>query len=75
MNKIFNLFRPKFSLLFCLLMGAMYFGQPSTPPGGGAGGTTPGAQASPIDDYLFLLIPLAVVMIIYFAKKYRKQLN
>ena len=36
---------------------------------------TPGARPSPIDDYLFLLIPIAVMFIIYFAKKYKKQLN
>ncbi len=75
---IINKFFKSFFLLFVSFWGNLILAQPqcpTCPPGqGGAGGNNPGA-ASPIDDYLFLLIPLAVVMIIYFAKKYRKQLN
>ena len=66
----------KLRLVLTLLLFAVN-GVSQTPPqpGGGVGRTTPGAPASPIDDYIFLLLPLAVVLITFFANKYRKQLN
>ena len=75
MNKISNFFATKLLYTLVFLTGVILNAQPATPPGGGVGGTTPGVPASPIDDYLFLLIPIAVMFIIYFAKKYKKQLN
>lgn len=46
------------------------------PPGGSGGPWTPGAQASPIDNYTIYLIGLAIVVaIVYFAmNKYKKSL-
>lgn len=49
---------------------------PTCPPGsggGGGGGTTPGSQASPIDMYIYVLAIAAVLIIAYFAKKYKTQ--
>ncbi len=63
----------KLYLLLFLIPYSIAFAQPPQPPPGG--GTTPGAPASPIDDYIFLLIPLAIFMIVYFANKYRRQIN
>lgn len=74
MIKITYNFTRKLLLLLSIATGALFLAQPSTPPGGGVGGTTPGV-ASPIDDYIFLLLPIAVLLVIYFAVKYRKQLN
>lgn len=49
--------------------------QPSCPPGGctGGGGVVgPGARAtSPIDMYVYVLGIAAILMIAYFAKKYK----
>lgn len=42
-------------------------------PGGGGGGVTPGAPSSPIDMYVYILAIAAIVMIVYFAKKYKTQ--
>lgn len=77
MNKISKFFATKLLYTLVFLTGVILNAQPATPPGGGVGGTTPGVnnRTSPIDDYLFLLIPIAVMFIIYFAKKYKKQLN
>ena len=38
----------------------------------GVGGTNPGAPASPIDNYIYLLLIVAIVLIIYFIKKEAK---
>ena len=62
-----------FLVLFCI--NFLAFAQDDVPNPGGSGGDGFGVPASPIDDYLFLLIPIAVMFIIYFAKKYKKQLN
>lgn len=65
-----------FSLLV-LLFSFLGFAQPpcpTCPPGsGGAGGTTPGAQSVPVDMYVYVLVFAAILMIVYFAKKYRTQ--
>lgn len=45
-----------------------------TCPDTGAGGVGPGA-ATPIDNYIILLLVLAVSFVAYFAKKYKKQIN
>lgn len=39
-------------------------------PGGGAGGTTPGAPSAPIDMYVYLLAVIAIMLIIFFSKRY-----
>lgn len=47
--------------------------QPVNPPGGG-GTVGPGAQpTSPIDMYVYVLGIAAILMIVYFAKKYKTQ--
>ncbi|KQR93734.1 hypothetical protein ASG01_07660 [Chryseobacterium sp. Leaf180] len=43
------------------------------PPGGGTGGVGTGAQASPIDMYVYLLAAAAVMMIFYYVKKSKLQ--
>ena len=58
----------------CLLMHTIFYAQPVNPnPPGGVGGGTPGAQASPIDMYVYILAIVAVLTIVYFAKKYKSQ--
>ena len=64
--------------LFLILLSSAsvlnLYAQPSTPPGGGApGGTTPGAQSIPVDMYVYVLAILAVLMVVFFAKKYKSQ--
>ncbi|UMQ40036.1 signal peptidase [Chryseobacterium sp. Y16C] len=47
---------------------------PTARPGGTGGDTgTPGAQASPIDMYVYVLAIVAILTIVYFAKKYKSQ--
>ncbi len=47
---------------------------PTSRPGGGGGDTgTPGAPASSIDMQVFLLVIVAILMIVYFARKYKTQ--
>lgn len=51
-----------------------YAQAPSNPtPPGGVGGGTPGAQASPIDMYVYVLGIVAVLLIVFFTKKYKSQ--
>ncbi|REC42637.1 signal peptidase [Chryseobacterium piscium] len=61
------------ALLFSMLMLA----QPPCPScpvgGGGVGGNNPGAVASPIDMYVYVLVVIAILAITYFAKKYKTQ--
>jgi hypothetical protein len=44
-------------------------------PGGGTGtgGNGNGRPASPIDMYVYILAIAAILMIVYFAKKYKTQ--
>lgn len=70
--------RRKILVLISFALSVICFGAPpqpgSTNPGtGGAGGTTPGAPASPIDVYVYFLGIAAVLIIAYFAKKYKTQ--
>lgn len=60
----------KVLFLIALVVISMGYSQvgPPTPVG-------PGAPASPIDDYLFILLPLAVILIAYVGVKFRRQLN
>lgn len=48
---------------------------PTNPNGGGSdtGTQGPGAQASPIDMYVYILGIVAILFIVHFAKKYRAQ--
>ena len=59
-------------ILFLLvnLIYFMYNAQPPVPPaGGGAGGVTSGAPASPIDDYIIYLAIVGLFVIYYTYKK------
>ncbi len=47
---------------------------PPAPPGGGGGGVGPGAPASPIDMYVYVLGLVAVLLIAYYTKKVQKKL-
>ncbi|KQT21801.1 hypothetical protein ASG31_00180 [Chryseobacterium sp. Leaf404] len=40
---------------------------------GGGGGTTPGKQSIPVDMYVYVLAAVAVMMVVFFAKKYKSQ--
>lgn len=69
-----------FILTYVLFSGFLYAGNevPQPPmmarPGGTGGSTgTPGVAASPIDMYVYVLVVAAVLMIAYFAKKYKTQ--
>jgi hypothetical protein len=69
-----------FILTYFLFSGFLYAGNdvPQPPamarPGGGGGDTgTPGAVASPIDMYVYVLAIAAILMIVHFAKKYKTQ--
>lgn len=52
---------------------ALINAQTVTNPGGGAGGTGPGAPAAPIDMYVYALSTIAVLFIVFFATKIKKQ--
>lgn len=57
-----------------VFLSVFVYGQPGTPPGPGIPGTTgPGRVASPIDMYVYVLVIAAILMIVYFAKKYKTQ--
>ncbi|KUJ53925.1 hypothetical protein [Chryseobacterium aquaticum] len=53
---------------FCLLFKAEELPQP-----GGSGANGYGNQASPIDMYVYVLGIVAILIIAYFAKKYKTQ--
>jgi len=65
-------------LLFTFLtVGAFLSAQtetPPAPPGGGGGGVGPGAPASPIDAYVYVLGLVAVLFIAYYTKRASKKL-
>jgi len=67
----------KISAFIAFLFSMLISAQPPCPTcpvgGGGVGGTNPGAVASPIDMYVYVLVIAAILMIVYFAKKYKTQ--
>jgi len=70
----------KNSIVLFVMVLLSIFGQaqvpcPTCPAGsGGVGGTNPGARQSvPIDMYIYVLAIAAILMIVYFAKKYKTQ--
>ncbi|MCY0970920.1 signal peptidase [Chryseobacterium wangxinyae] len=68
-----------FILAYFLFNGLLYAEDVPQPPlmarpGGGGNDTgTPGAVSSPIDMYVYILAIAAILMIAYFAKKYKTQ--
>lgn len=66
----------KFIHLMVVLSGFLAMAQPPSPPGAPGDGLpgTPGAPASPIDLYIYLLAIMAMILIFYFARKYKKQI-
>jgi len=56
------------TLFFCMLLKAEELPQP-----GGVGGNGYGRPSSPIDMYVYILGMVAILMIAYFAKKYKAQ--
>lgn len=68
--------RTKIFLSLFLFAVSMLFAQstpPPVPPGGGTGGVGTGAQASPIDMYVYILAGIALIMMLYFVKRRRIQ--
>ena len=63
-------------LLFTFLTVGAFLSaaEPPAPPGGGGGGVGPGAPASPIDAYVYVLGIVAVLFIAYFTKRASKKL-
>lgn len=57
-------------LFAVLLVNAQPGGGPPGGGGGGGGGVGPGAPASPIDMYVYVLGIIAVMFIAFFTKKY-----
>lgn len=53
---------------FCL-----FFKAEEPPAPGGQGGDGYGSQASPIDMYVYVLGIVAILIIAYFARKYKTQ--
>lgn len=74
MKKIKKAVVPLVLFLFSML-GYAQVPCPTCPTGGGGtGGTTPGARQSvPIDMYVYILAIAAILMIVYFAKRYKTQ--
>ena len=65
------------TLLFAfLIIGAFLRAQGPPPPtdGRGGGGVGPGAPASPIDMYVYVLGVVAILFIVYYSKKSQKKL-
>ncbi|UOU98776.1 hypothetical protein MUU74_02230 [Chryseobacterium daecheongense] len=42
-------------------------------PGGGGGGVGPGAPAAPINMYVYALSAIAILFIVFFATKIKRQ--
>lgn len=65
------------TLLFTFLLASTFLSAqsgPPAPPGGGGGGVGPGAPASPIDMYVYVLGLIAILFIAYYSKKVQKKL-
>lgn len=68
----------KISLSFLFLSSLCFFAQGTPenppPPGGGTGVTGTGSAPNvPIDMHLYLLVIVAILMIVYFARKFKTQ--
>ncbi len=61
----------KIVLFACLIVGFFLNAQETPPPPGGIEnkGVGPGAPASPIDMYVYVLLIFAMILIYYTAKK------
>ncbi|KQS93708.1 hypothetical protein [Chryseobacterium sp. Leaf394] len=64
------------SVLFLMAISLVY-GQEGLPepvdPGGGQGTGGTGAQSIPVDMYVYVLAVVAVMLLVFFAKKYKSQ--
>jgi hypothetical protein len=66
--------RNKISALTLVLFSIFVSAQTDIPtPGGGLGGNGYGRPTSPIDMYVYILAIAAILMIVYFAKKYKTE--
>ena len=62
-------------ILTLFLIGVITLAQDDVPNPGGGGTDGFGVPASPLDYYIYLLLPLAISLIVYIAYRYRKQLS
>nr|WP_314498395.1 signal peptidase [uncultured Chryseobacterium sp.] len=65
-------------LLTFVTVFAIYFVNAQMPPAptpqpGGQGGNGTGSPSIPVDMYVYVLAIAAILMIVYFAKKYKTQ--
>lgn len=71
--KIQNKFLALVITLSALIKVTAQPGGSGPPPDGGGGGTTPGVQSIPVDMYVYALAVLAIMLVVFFAKKYKSQ--
>ncbi|PRB01024.1 signal peptidase [Chryseobacterium sp. MYb7] len=64
-----------FSAIFLFIVAFAYADTPVMPPPGedDTGVVGPGTPASPIDMYIIGLVVIAIMMTVFFAKKYKTQ--
>lgn len=74
-NTIMKIIQNKFNYTVVLLLCSLFsLAQLPPDPGGGTGGVGPGQRASSIDMYAFVLIAVAIIFAVFFAKNYIKKL-
>lgn len=72
--RIINKLLPTLFLLIAFVVSNAQ-GLPSqpVPPGTGQGTTGTGAQSIPVDMYVYALAIVAIMLIVFFTKKYKSQ--
>ena len=63
----------KYIVLSLVFLSNLIMAQAPQCPTCGAGGTTPGKQSIPVDMYVYVLAVVAILMVVFFAKKDKSQ--